>query len=309
MRKSEPDSKYVSAPDSILVGPQENFAPAFPIPVVTFHKLDETGVPIECAPEEEDCPAEDDNRAVIDRVGDAGFILDENTTILDLDGDQDAVQFTFMNRGGSHTPTGVRLDWVMSLNADASFLSFNPFTTSSLLDISEFGNVASTLGHEDDIETVFVNRDLDPGPYIGQANFFYVYGSTGLSFSDEPVYISYVIAAPELTVTTPNAAPALGLDFGLSAIDLQLVVENTGQSSMAWALNLSAFPSWLLASEVGGTLKHESGITITVTVFRDVLVDTVPSGETQVFPFDLIVSAPDLEDFETVPITLTVSNP
>ena len=292
---SVPDAKYISAPDSFELSAARNFAPAFPIPVVETFPLPMV-----------------DNQAALDYNATLPalfqFDLDVTSPILDLGTGINTPVFTISNRGGHHTQTGVQLNWLVSRGGSTFFLNLDGSPEDEDTS-SEFGAVASTF--EFDAVPAVANRDGAPGLYFGDVNFSYLYGSLGIEFVDDPIYVFYQVVAPILEVT-----PDEGLDFGLSATDLTLTIRNAGQSTLFWELNFGAIPSWLIVNQTFGELRPGDSLVevINISISRELLIDAaqVPAGETRPFPdFNLVVSTPFLPSIAdvTIPVLGTVSNP
>ncbi|MDX9975792.1 MAG: VWA domain-containing protein, partial [FCB group bacterium] len=139
-------------------------------------------------------------------------------------------------------------------------LDFGVSTTTTVLNVTNAGSGDLTWQLSEDIPwltlsaesgtlptasfpvTVTVDRSgLDEGEHNGQITAT----SNG---GNATVDVQLVVAPPALNVTP------LTLQFGSSATNKLLAIENVGSGSLDWAINTSAFPTWLRISQDHGTV-------------------------------------------------------
>lgn len=174
--------------------------------------------------------------------------------ILDLGTAVDSAQVLVYNRGGHHTATGVWLDWLATPGSTSSFLTVSPNTGGTSID---------TLTPS--VLTINVDRSIAAGDYEGSVGMDYIYGSLGLEFTGNPIYVYYRVLGPELTLSTTT------LDFDAVTNDLLLTISNTGQGTLDWGINAAALPSWLSISSNTGTLGPGATETLDVSIVRAAL--------------------------------------
>ncbi|NIA13959.1 MAG: hypothetical protein GWP08_07750 [Nitrospiraceae bacterium] len=165
-------------------------------------------------------------------------------------------QIDIRNVGGAHVPTGAWLRWFITDWPDI------------LLPSAFEGDLVSTF--ETDTVSFDVNRSSGPGSYLGAITIIfdsYLLGTP--SFSLE-ILVSVTILPPELTVTSANFDPGTTtLNFGDANNAFDLSIQNTGQSTLDWNIDTTAFPNWLSVSTNVGFVPLDAANTVTVYVFRD----------------------------------------
>ncbi len=121
----------------------------------------------------------------------------------------------------------------------------------------------------------------------------YDYGSLGLSFDADPIYITYTITEPAFDI------PQTVFDFGALETDFAVNMVNDGQGSVSWSVvNASLFPLWLNTSTESGTVDAESSGGFRMWVDRDfvtgpqqyVFVVTTDIGSDYVITVDVLPS-------------------
>lgn len=217
----DPESKYITIPDSFPVDTSSYFSPAFPTPLFA-------SVP------------------ALQEQEDDSFLIDLGTAV-------NLAQVFVFNGGGSHSPTGVQLDWELTIDEGASFIDIpqNDFE----------GSVVSTLS-PDEVD-VTPDRTLEPGHYEAVLEFDFTYGTLGIVFTGRPITIEFDVTDPILSVNP------IVLDFGSVTTDLPLTVTNAGQSLLRWSINGALLPSWLVALEAGDVLGPGESSLFNMRVLRN----------------------------------------
>jgi hypothetical protein len=170
-----------------------------------------------------------------------------DVTAIDLGAGQSGADIVLRNIGGSHTPTGVWLDWTA--------LDIGSYTTA----YPEGGRLESTT--EQAVIHVSFSRTGPPGEYWEFIAFECTCGTLGLSYVLQ-VPVSATILDPVLAVSTNT------LDFGGSDSELTFEVQNQGQSTLNWAIDPTAFPVWLNATPLRGATVSGTPATVAVGIDR-----------------------------------------
>ena len=179
-----------------------------------------------------------------------------------------SLNFTIQNIGGAYPPfpavSDIVLNWETSTTA--AFLN-------EVLPDSGSINTATAAGLTN--VTVTVDRTLPPGVYGGSLIVAYNTGDIDL------VNISNSITIPvSISIQPPvlNVSPTTR-NFGAAITDLTIDITNTGQSTLDWTIDDSAFPAYLSISQDAGTTTSETD-TITITVDRTGLASGTDLGTT-----------------------------
>jgi len=252
------ESKFITHPDSITVMPGEFLAPAFPSPAL---------------------------------ASDPPF-SDTDPLIIDLGTTRSTFDITIFNTGGSHTPTGVQLEYQVFLGGIASSVILPPPPPPIE------GAVASTLNP--DTFSLTVDRALPPGDFgfdpdeRVEVGFFFDFGTVNVDFESEPIFVRFTVAEPELELSANE------LDFGATETVLTVDITNMGQSTVIWNVDELSVPAWLTLDQVGGPLEGPGAAArIRVTADRDALTPgdssatlTFRGSNGQVIPLDVSVTVP-----------------
>jgi hypothetical protein len=188
--------KYFVCPDTVRVSSLGSFAPAFPTP----------GITVTSPPNE--------------------------THIIDFGNTLTSAQLELRNIGGSHTPTGVWLNW--EVTDLPQFLAVDTTT----------GMLVSTT--ETDAITVTLDRSSPSGFYSTFFNIAFDANLLGGEPFNVPILVLMTIQNPLLQVTSTYFTPgAYVLDFGSTDDTQSFDVSNAGQSTLHWRVDTTAFPDWL----------------------------------------------------------------
>lgn len=221
---SNPESKYFTHPDTVTIADDEFLAPAFPTPFFA-------------------------TQPAYTVAGDGSINIDLGTNL-------NAVDVTLFNLGGHHIPTGVWLDWRITLGLNSPLLVLPPGPAPS-------GTII--LNTESDTVSIGVDRAILPGTYTASFRFVFSYGSLGIEYDSREFFVTYTVLPPDFAVDTNN------LSFAPGTIELPLTVRNDGQGIINWAVNAQSFPFWLQTTQTQGALTPGASTQINVRVDRSQL--------------------------------------
>lgn len=216
VRTGNPESKYFILPDTLpLAYGKPSYGPALPTAAVEFTPT----------------PALANPRSISE-----AFVLNFGTTDSDI-------SIAVRNIGGAYlnAPVATRVNWTLSRVGEfPNLVDLDPPGS------SESGSLEST--EERDTLNLIVNRVTEPGTYSAAFEVSYNGGATPVSDILPRTTVNWTVLPPELTLSTST------LDFGAAATNLGITIDNTGQSTLAWSLNLADFPDWLGVDNAAGSV-------------------------------------------------------
>ncbi len=188
------------------------------------------------------------------------------------------------NFGGSHVPTGVWLRWFL--------LDFPQYLGVNAME----GSLASTL--DSDTLSFTLDRSAEAGTYTGTAQILFDTYLLGAPPQLLTLTVLATILPPVLEVTSPHFDPMTTLlRFGESSSSLDIAIQNTGQSTLHWLVDTSAFPGWLSVSPATGAVSGGATNVATVGVNRAIMP---PGG----YGHDFTVSSENGSVTVTVQVTV-----
>jgi len=227
-----PEKKYFTCPDTLVIDADGAEAPAGPTPLIT----------------------------VTNPASDAG-VIDFGDTLTQA-------TLSIRNRGGSHTPTGVWLNW------------FAAPPDIGLTILPSLGSVANNW--EADIVTVTLSRSLPAGVHVGTLTFAFTTGTPQTNGPEIPfsndiitaeIPYTVTILEPVLEVTSDSFDPdTTTLDFGVSEDPLFIQLRNAGQSTLQWQVIASELPPWLTVSPASGDILQNTTSIVSIDVSHDDLL-------------------------------------
>ncbi|MBI1318670.1 MAG: hypothetical protein GC168_06945 [Candidatus Hydrogenedens sp.] len=285
---SDPDSRYVSYPDTIRLATGEFLATSLPRPDIELIEVNDTPV-----------------------INESDYLFYDsfNQLVLDLGTDVNCFTLRFHNRGGAHLPTNVLLRYFPTINTDGLVTPTRdvPGCTGESTDLLVWNNirVGSTQAPVD--RKFYVSRTTSAGIIDGRNDGIddvafeleFDYLLTGINYTGtiDPIFLRMEVLPPVL-----NVAP-LAIDFGLAVNQSTLTVANDGQGLMFWDIaNFIDFPSWLIPSEISGALENGKSQNIVLAIDRA----AVPSGVTN---FPITVRQGEGDSIQTAVVNVSVTGP
>ena len=172
---------------------------------------------------------------------------------IDLGSTEDEAVITIHNLGGNHDPTGVWLAWAPAIGESNVFMAMDP---------DDGGIVTSAFDPQ--TFTLTADRVLSPGEYYMEIYLIYSYGTLGILYESDPVWVYYTVDDPVLTLSTNTVLVPTGAEEGA------FTVVNTGQSVLQWyILDTDLLPNGVLLSSDGGGLGADEDQLVLVYVDRD----------------------------------------
>lgn len=268
----DPNSKYITAPDSIRLDTGPFTATSFARPSIELATIN--GLPA------------DPSRLQRD---------DEDRLFFDLGTDVNTFTLNYFNRGGSHTPTDVDLQFTVIPNTQGIVRAPNGIDP----DFWAQPVVSSTLAPQNRLfivdRTTPVTLDGRDPETDFEIDIEYALRGIGYTGNFEPLYLRLEVSPPALSVSTNAITFPVGTDAQ------SLTVTNAGQGILDWQVDPDvAFPSWLSANRVDGSLAQGAQDTLILTVDR---TGQLP-GSTQNFVLRLISENETTQLLQSVTLTL-----
>lgn len=152
---TSPDSKYFTYPDTIRVIEEPFRAPSLPRPFVTL---------------------------------DPDLFTDVENSVIDLDAITEPATLNVFNKGGSHLPTLVQLNWIVRQGPRSL-----PGTQVGAFQYQPINQQESGLTEVPGVFTVSADRaQTEPGTYSGEFYLDYSYGSIRITGVYGPIWFQYV---------------------------------------------------------------------------------------------------------------------
>ncbi len=158
------------------------------------------------------------------------------------------------------------LNWSLDLTGKPDWLTIAPTSGSLDFDVSE---------------NITLSVDID-GLSDGQYSYAFDVSDPAAQNSPQSVTVNLDIVGPILNVSS-NTLRFYALEAGVNPDDQILIISNSGGGMLNWLLDLTNKPDWLTLTPTAGSLEHNEGEGVTVSVDITGLSDGPYSYSFEVF--------------------------